>query len=147
MKDCFLQAAFDELVDLFNEDDCEIALEDIHYEMSEKWKAFLDAGFDPTQITKMMAKEDILGNLKTLFLARVEVGNFFTIKDVFEYYPEDFGVFIEVFIDAGGDVDTLAKKVIDEDAFKKADPADKEYYLDIFRHFNINNNLMRKIAT
>lgn len=65
MDKCRLEAAYDELVDRYNDAD-EMTLEDIQLEVHRNWRSFLAAGFDATMVTKMMSDEDVYSHARAL---------------------------------------------------------------------------------
>ncbi len=65
MDSCTLQANYDFLVDQFNDAD-EMALEDVHLKMHQNWRFFLAAGFNATQVAKMMSDEDVSSHMRAL---------------------------------------------------------------------------------
>ena len=110
-KNVYLQAAFDELVDLFNECEDEVGMEDIHHEMHENWKEFLDAGFDAEKIVAMMSSEDILENLETLVDADIKIDFERLFKDLEEDIIRDNW---DRFNAAGVSSERLAERCYDE---------------------------------
>lgn len=60
-NDVKLLAKFEELVEVFDEDD-EIIVEDVNIKMHECFKQFLDVGFNANQVTKMLSPEDVFEN-------------------------------------------------------------------------------------
>ena len=118
MKDVYLQASFDELVDRFNEGD-DMAIEDVEYEMSSKWKEFLDQGFCPTTIAKMMSIKDVMDNVDTLLKAGavLDAGNILSNMNriaIREYWDE--------LRKLGISAEKLAEEVYDDSEFYKEIP-------------------------
>ena len=91
MKNGRLQAMFDVIVEKFDPSDV-ISVKNTNYEMSKRWRIFLEAGADINLTVKMMSIDDIWENYDELLArgAELDVAELFSTHK--EFFDKDFSM-------------------------------------------------------
>lgn len=111
MTNVELQARFDMIVDDYDPEDS-ISVEDANYEVDRYCQEFLEAGFDANQITKLLAREDVLKHYYEL----VAHGARIDITQLSWEFDEDYvKKHWDKFVKCGAEPDCLADRCYSRD--------------------------------